>query len=147
MFEADRRLAGYAWYDELPRLTDVNTHIEIDGAAYTERELRRQFRAARYGDGAFDPRNRATRIVTTVSVARPDGTQDTNRYMADIALLDKEFDLLSDPPPVITAGSTSPPMNSLNSCDAPTSAHRTIQRRTATRAKAISSTMPRCTSL
>ena len=105
LFEADRRLAGYAWYDKLPRLTDVNTHIEIDGVAYTERELRRQFRAARYGDDAFDPRDRATRIVTTVSVARPDGTQDTNRYMADIALLDKEFDLLSDPPPVITAGS------------------------------------------
>ena len=105
LFEADRRLAGYAWYDELPRLTDVNTHIEIDGATYTERELRRQFRAARYGDDAFDPRDWATRIVTTVSVARPDGTQDTNRYLADIALLDKEFDLLSDPPPVITAGS------------------------------------------
>ena len=105
LFEADRRLVGYAWYNKLPRLTDVNTHIEIDGMAYTERELRRQFRAARYGDGAFDPRDRATRIVTTVSVARPDGTQDTNRYIADIALLDKEFDLLSDPPPVITASS------------------------------------------
>ena len=105
LFEADRRLAGYAWYDKLPRLTDVNTHIEIDGMAYTERELRRQSRAARYGDGAFDPRDGATRIVTTVSVARPDGTQDTNRYFADIALLDKEFDLLSDPPPVITASS------------------------------------------
>lgn len=105
LFEADRRLAGYAWYDKLPRLTDVNTHIEIDGVAYTERELRRKFRAARYGDDAFGPRDRATRIVTTVSVARPDGTQDTNRYMADIALLDKEFDVLSDPPPVIIAGS------------------------------------------
>ena len=105
LFEADRRLAGYAWYDKLPRLTDVNTHIEIDGVAYTERELRRQFSAARYGDGAFDPRDRATRIVTTVSVAQPDGTQDANQYMADIALLDKESDLLSDPPPVITAGS------------------------------------------
>ena len=105
LFEADRRLAGYGWYDKLPRLTDVNTHIEIDGVAYTERELRRQFRTARYGDGAFDPRDRATRIVTTVSVTQPDGTQDTNRYMADIALLDKEFDLLSYPPPVITASS------------------------------------------
>ena len=105
LFEADRRLAGYAWYDKLPRLTDVNTHIEIDGVAYTERELRRQFRAARYGDGAFDPRDRATRIVTTVNIAQPDGTQNTNPYMADIALLDKEFDLLRDPPPVITADS------------------------------------------
>ena len=105
LFEADRRLAGYAWYDKLPRLSDVKTHIEIDGVAYTERELRRQFRAARYSDGAFDLRDRATSIVTTVSVSRTDGTQDTNRYMADIALLDKEFDLPSDPPPVITAGS------------------------------------------
>ena len=105
LFEADRRLAGYAWYDKLPRLTDVSTHIEIDGVAYTERELRHQFRAARYGDDAFGPRDRATHIVTTVSVAQPDGTQDSSRYMADIALLDKEFDLLGDPPPVIIAGS------------------------------------------
>ncbi len=105
LFEADRRLAGYAWYDKLPRLTDVNTHIEIDGVPYTERELRRQFRAARYGDDDFGPRDRATRIVTTVSVARPDGTQDTNRYMADIAFLDKEFDLPSDTPSFVTAGS------------------------------------------
>ncbi len=82
-----------------------NPLIEIDGVAYTERELRRQFSPARYGGSAFGPRDRATRIVTTVTVARPDGTQDTSQYVADIALLDKEFDLLSDPPPVITAGS------------------------------------------
>ena len=83
----------------------MNTHIEIDGTVLTERELRRHFRAARYGDDAVGPRDRATRIVTTVSVARPDGTQDTSQYMADIALLDKEFNLPSDPPPMITASS------------------------------------------
>ena len=105
LFEPDRRLVGYAWYDKLLRLTDVNTHIEIDGVAYTERELRRQFRAACNGDVAFGPRDRATRIVTTVSVARPDGTQDSSRYMADIVFLNMENHLLSDPPPVITADS------------------------------------------
>ena len=105
LFEVDRRLAGYAWYDKLLRLTDVKTQIEIDGVAYAERKLRRRFRAARYGDGAFGPRDRATRIVTTVSVARPDGTKNSSSYMTDIVFLNMEFDLLGDPPLVMTADS------------------------------------------
>ena len=30
LFAADRRLAGFAWYDRLPRLTGVTAHIDID---------------------------------------------------------------------------------------------------------------------
>ena len=43
LFESDRRLEGYGWYDALPRLTDVRTEIEIDGATHTRKELLRRF--------------------------------------------------------------------------------------------------------
>ncbi len=45
LFESDRRLEGYGWYDALPRLTDVRTEIEIDGATHTRMELFRRKRA------------------------------------------------------------------------------------------------------
>ena len=47
LFEADRRLAGYAWYDRLPRLTGVTAHVDIDGAACTLEALQQRFRETR----------------------------------------------------------------------------------------------------
>ena len=43
LFESDRCLEGYDWYDALPRLTDVRTEIEIHGATHTRTELYRRF--------------------------------------------------------------------------------------------------------
>ena len=105
LFEPDRRLAGFSWYDRLLRVTDVNAHIDIDGVTYTQQALHRKFREARNGDGTFDPGDRAERIAMTVDIARPDGTRYSRRYLADIVFLDTEYGVLDDPCPVIAADS------------------------------------------
>lgn len=43
LFESDRRLDGYDWYDALPRLTEVYTEIKIDGAILSPQDLYRRF--------------------------------------------------------------------------------------------------------
>ncbi len=43
LFESDRCLEGYDWYDALPRLTDVRTEIQIGGAILSRQELYRRF--------------------------------------------------------------------------------------------------------
>ena len=105
LFEPDRRLAGYSWYDRLLRVTDVNAQIDIDGATYTQQALHRKFREARNGDGAFDPGDRAERIAMTVDIAHPDGRRYSRRYLADIVFLDTEYGVLGDACPVIAADS------------------------------------------
>ena len=105
LFEPDRRLAGYTWYDRLLRVTDVNAKIDIDGATYTQQALHRKFREARNGDGTFDPGDRAERIAMTVDIAHPDGRRYSRRYLADIVFLDTEYGLLSDACPIIAADS------------------------------------------
>ena len=107
LFEADRRLAGYAWYDALPRVTDVNARITIAGVTYTEQALHRRFKAARNGGvhGDFGPLDRAERIEMTVAIRRPDGTGYSRRYIADVVFLDTAYGWLSDACPVIAAGS------------------------------------------
>ena len=43
LFESDRCLEGYDWYDALPRLTEVYTEIQIDGAILSPQDLYRRF--------------------------------------------------------------------------------------------------------
>ena len=108
LFEADRRLAGYGWYDALARLTDVRAQIAIDGLTHTRRALHRRFRdAARNGGGQmqFGPRDRADRLSMTLTIARPGGAKDSLAIPADIVFLDTEYGWLSDACPVIAAGS------------------------------------------
>ena len=105
LFAADRRLAGYGWYDRLPRLTGVTVHIDIDGAAFTVETLQRRFREARGNGAPFGPRDRVERIVMTVDLSGPDGTRSSSRYPADVVFLDACSGWLSDAQPVIAAGS------------------------------------------
>ena len=108
LFEPDPRLAGYDWYDSLPRLTDMNAHIDIDGETYTETALHRRFKAAAQNGDPKEirrPQDRADRIVMTVDVARPDGTGYSTRYLADVVFLDTGWGWLSDACPIIAAGS------------------------------------------
>ena len=43
LFESDRSLEGYDWYDALPRLTEVYTEIQTDGAILSREDLYRRF--------------------------------------------------------------------------------------------------------
>ena len=105
LFAADRRMAGYDWYDRLPRLTGVTAHIDIDGLTYTEETLQRRFREARDEGNPFGPRDRVERIVMTVILSGPDDTRSSSRYPADVVFLDACSGWLSDAQPVIAAGS------------------------------------------
>ena len=105
LFAADRRLAGYDWYDRLPRLTGVTAHIDIDGVTFTRETLQRRFREARAEGNPFGPRDRVERIVMTVDLSGPDGTRSSSRYPADVVFLDACSGWLSDAQPVIAAAS------------------------------------------
>ena len=109
LFEADRRLTGYDWYDNLARVTDVTAQIDFGGITYSGQALHRRFKAARNGDNGdgfkFGPRDRADRIAMTVHIARPDGAKDSTRYLADVVFLDTGYGWLTDACPVIAADS------------------------------------------
>ena len=101
----DRRLAGYGWYDRLPRLTGVTAHIDIDGVTHTQETLQQRFREARGNGAPFDPRDRVERIVMSVKIAGADGTRSSTPYPADIVFLDACSGWLSDAHPLIAADS------------------------------------------
>ena len=109
LFEADRRLDGYGWYDALPRLTDVNARIVIDGATYTDQELHKRAKAPAPNGGAPGdsppPGDRADSILMSADIARPDGTPDCIEIPADVVFLDTEYGWLSDACPVIVSDS------------------------------------------
>ena len=105
LFEANRRLAGYAWYDRLPRLTGVTAHVEIDGDACILEALQQRFREARDNGTSLDPHDRVERIVMTVDIAGRDGTQCSRQFPADVVFLDPDSGWLSDAEPVIAADS------------------------------------------
>ena len=114
LFESDRCLEGYDWYDALPRLTEVYTEIQIDGAILSRTELCRRFldaernrdrHASRLEQGGIPqkagaqqesgspqegctPRgDRAEAIVMRAEITRPDGDKDVIPVPADVAFL------------------------------------------------------------
>ena len=108
LFEADRRLEGYAWYDALPRLTDVHTRIELDGVTHTAQTLHARFREpARNGgpQGDCRPQGRADSITMSLDIGRADGSRHSIRIPADIVFLDTEYGWLSDACPVFDSDS------------------------------------------
>ena len=105
LFAADRRLAGYAWYDRLPRLTGVTARIDIDGDTFTQETLQQRFRDARGNGAPLDPPDRVEQIVMTVDIAGADGTRSSSPYPADVVFLDARSGWLSDAHPLIAADS------------------------------------------
>ena len=105
LFAADRRLAGYDWYDRLPRLTGVTAHIDINAVTHIQETLQQRFREARGNGAPFGPCDRVERIVMTVDIAGADGTQSSSRYPADVVFLDACSGWLSDAHPLIAADS------------------------------------------
>ena len=128
LFEPDRRLVGYGWYDAIPRLNDVRTEIGIDGATCTDIELHERVRAAaKNGDvdqarrfeagpsqGDCSPQeeedcspqgDRADAITMRAVITGADGEKNFIRISADVAFLDTAYGLLFGACPVITSDS------------------------------------------
>ncbi|MCY4430179.1 MAG: hypothetical protein OXC11_07260, partial [Rhodospirillales bacterium] len=105
LFAPDRRLAGYGWYDRLPRLTGVTAHIDIDGATHTQETLQQRFGEARGNCAPLDSPDRVEQIVMTVDIAGADGTRSSSSYPADVVFLDARAGWLRYAHPLIAADS------------------------------------------
>ena len=125
LFESDRRLEGYDWYDALPRLTEVYTEIQIDGAILSPQDLYRRFldaernrdrHASRLAQGCAPKEDgspqgdcspqgdRAEAIVMRAEITRLDGDKDVIPVPADVAFLG-DFGYVEYAWPVIASGS------------------------------------------
>ncbi len=120
LFESDRCLEGYDWYDALPRLTEVYTEIQIDGAILSPQDLYRRFldaernrdrHASRLAQEGCAPQedcspqeDRAEAIVMRAEITWPDGDKDVIPVPADVVFLG-DFGYVEYAWPVIVSGS------------------------------------------
>ena len=106
LFESDRRFRGYAWYDALPRVTDVHTDVALGGEARSLEDF--QTPSDRSGpSGKPPPRPDAIRM--RLDVEGPDGTGETVTLDADLAFAGEAWAWLADVQPLVTAGSAIEP--------------------------------------
>ena len=105
LFEADRRLDGYGWYDRLPRVTDVTTGIVVSGEARSLED----YRTPPEGSGPVDPPPRPDGIRMRLDVEGPDGKTGTLDLDADLAFAGEAWAWLPDARPLVTAESALTP--------------------------------------
>ncbi len=106
LFEADRRLDGYGWYDGLDRATGIAVEVTLDGKRHA---LEDAPLPERVGPTAAElpPRPEAVRIELAVRAA--DGPADTLRLPADLAFAGEAWSWLDDAVPLVTADSALQP--------------------------------------
>ena len=108
LFEADKRLEGYGWYDALSRVRDIRTGIEAGGITHPLDALRTTGNGA---DGAIadggiaDSFARPDAIHMHVDIVHPDGTPESIAVPADLALIGEAYGWLQDVRPLVTADS------------------------------------------
>ncbi|MCY4481188.1 MAG: hypothetical protein OXB97_14980, partial [Rhodospirillales bacterium] len=106
LFEADRRLAGYGWYDALDRVTAVNIMVAADGEwmaldGYPMPER------ARPGTALLPTRPAAIRIELTVRPAT--GCSGTLDLPADVVFAGEAWSWLDEALPLVTVDSALQP--------------------------------------
>ena len=82
MFEADRRLEGYGWYDALDRITGIAIEVTLDATPYALDDAPLPERTGPTAT-ALPPRPEAVRIELAVRAAV--GPANTLRLPADLA--------------------------------------------------------------
>ena len=103
LFEADKRMEGYGWYDALHRIRDIRTGIDAAGVIHPLDALRTVGSGA---DGAIaDSFTRPDAIHMHVHVACADGTTETLTVPADFALIGEAYGWLQDVRPLVTGDS------------------------------------------
>ena len=102
LFEGDRRLEGYGWYDVLHRATGMAVEVTLDGTPYA---LDDAPLPEPTGPTAADlpPRPDAVRIDLAVRAA--DGPNTTLRLPADLAFAGEAWCWLNDALPLVAADS------------------------------------------
>ncbi len=107
LFEADRRLEGYEWYDRLDRVTGIDTGITADdGRAWPLRD----FPAPGRKDAAGVPLpQRPAAIRMTLSVRTGGGSGRTLHLAADLAFAGEAWSWVGDALPLVTRDSSLEP--------------------------------------
>ena len=103
LFEADRRLEGFGWYDGLDRVGDIRPEIVIDGAAQPLDVFRAPPEKTGVPAGTVPPRPHAIRMRLAIAPAR--GPSRTLDLAADIAFAGEAWSWVGDAKPLVTADS------------------------------------------
>ncbi len=106
LFEADRRLDGYGWYDRLDRATGIAVEVTLDGKRHALDDAPLPERA---GPTAAELPPRPEAVGIELAVRAADGTADTLRLPADLAFAGEAWSWLDDALPLVTADSALQP--------------------------------------
>ena len=106
LFEADRRLDGYAWYGTLDRATAIAVEVTLDGRRHALDDIPLPERTGPTA-AELPPRPDAVRIELAVRAA--DGPADARGLPADLAFAGEAWSWLNDALPLVTADSALQP--------------------------------------
>ena len=107
LFEADRRLEGYGWYDRLDRVTNINTQVTAaDGKAWPLHEYPVPERT---GASAVPLATRPAAIRMRLAVKPATGPGRTLDLPADLSFAGEAWCWVGDALPLVTADSTVEP--------------------------------------
>ena len=142
LFETDRRLDGYSWYDGLDRVTGIGIQVAADGKWMPLRDWPMPDRE-RGGAAPLPTRPAAIRIELAVRPAS--GPARTLDLPADLVFAGEAWSWLDDAMPLVTADSTLQPHELAELLRSGSFLPRMTLTRTATRPSATGSTNPPCT--
>ena len=107
LFEADRRLEGYEWYDRLGRITGIDTGVTADDG---ETWPLRDFPVSERKDAAGVPLpRRPAAIRMALSVRTASGPGRTLHLSADLAFAGEAWSWIGDALPLVTRDSSLEP--------------------------------------
>ena len=106
LFEADRRLEGYGWYDALDRVTGMATEVTVDGRRHALDECPVPERT---GAPAAPLPRRPQMIRMTLAISPARGPQRRLDLRADVVFAGEAWSWVGDALPLVTAGSTLQP--------------------------------------
>ena len=106
LFETDRRLAGYDWYDGLDRVAGIATHLAIGGKEYPLDDFPLPERTG-HSAAALPPRPETIRMDLAVRPVR--GPVRTFELPADLVFAGEPWGWLGDAIPLVTTESEMQP--------------------------------------
>ncbi len=105
LFEADRRLVGYGWYDALDRATGIAVEVTLDGKRHALDDTPLPERA---GPAAMAP-PRPEAVSIELAVRAADGPADALVLPTDLAFAGEDWFWLDDAVPLVTRDSALQP--------------------------------------
>ena len=102
LFEADRRLDGYEWYDRIDRVRDIDSAVILDGESHPLGDCPVPERS---GEPAAPLPTRPEAIRMRLAIRSAEGPESTIGLDADLAFAGEAWSWVSDALPLVTADS------------------------------------------